>query len=608
MVFAVNRRFLLAVVTLSAALTSLYLSVSIVVVPEHPLDDTTQGLTIPMIPLVEMKGSTITKVQADGLDAVPEKNVTATCFAHNSARWLEGPRHGNAQDALMEDDYGEQMILRIDHLLDDALSVLQQSICHKDSRFLQVLQVESPSTTLRIWSVRLIYLAIYYHQHLPARAEARLQSKDPSCQQGRKDQGLAAYDYECPDTKYLVVSLWNNGIGANMEHVAIPTLMAGLALNRTVLFVSNAPDGPNWIIKLPWSLASCPRRDPQCFFAPISPCVPTVAELAAVSQLKKHQKAQLFANGTLPAEYENNRVVYMLALHKFGSDHLGGKVKPTLHKIAHALVDQLPANDSRRPLLRQAADYILEQDGKRKGYDYVGATSKIRHAMAFYAMRPNLSYQQRINQVLRDVLPADFNANDAVGLPIRASDKCLRESECLTFDQHMRVATKMWNRHGPNTEISDPSLVFTTESTAMQAEQRLFASNTLARSRFPAFRFVTNSHDVTPDSGRFSNVAKNVTADEAMLSAISSLQLQLTARVSIGNCCSNYHRMLQDYLSEGCGAASDSYFHCLQEEDDPELRVCCFKSKNCIESRQRQIMERNSSLTSSNESSSFRKY
>jgi hypothetical protein len=96
----------------------------------------------------------------------------------------------------------------------------------------------------------------------------------------------------------------------------------------------------------------------------------------------------------------------------------------------------------------------------------------------------------------------------------------------------------------------------------------------------------------------FSRVAKkvNVSADEAMLSAMSSLQLQLAARVSIGNCCSNFHRMLQDYLSEGCGAASDSYFHCLQEDDDPEHRVCCFKSKSCIETRQRQMMEQNSSL------------
>lgn len=596
MAFTMNRRWQLAVVTLAAAMTSLYLSVTVVVVPVRPHDDATEGLTIP----IHVVRSTML-VAGDGvLEAASEKNLTTTCFAHNSARWMEGPRHGNAQDSLMGDDYGEKIILRLDRLLDDALTVLQQTLCHKDSRF---LQVESSSTTLRIWSVRLIYLAVYYHQHQPALAEARLQSRDSNCLQSRTDHGLAAYDYECPDTKYLVISFWNNGIGANMEHVAIPTLMAGLALNRTVLFVSNAVEGPNWVMKAPWSLASCPRRDPQCFFAPLSPCVPSVADLAAAAKLNKLQKNHLFANGTLPAEYENNRVVYMLALHKFNSHHLGGKVKPALQKIVHGLVDQLSQDDSRRPLLHQAADSILEEDVERKGYDYTGANSKMRHAIAFYAMRPNLSYRQRIHQILRDVLPADFDPNQALGLPIRASDKCKRESECLTFDQHMRVASKMWTRHGPNTAIGninvdvDPSIVFTTESTAMQEEQRLFSTNTSARSRYPAFRFVTNSHDVTPDSGRFRDVAKNVSADEAMLSAFSSLQLQLTARVSIGNCCSNFHRMLQDYLSEGCGAASDSYFHCLQEDDDPELRVCCFKSKSCIETRKRQIMERNSSVS-----------
>jgi hypothetical protein len=598
MAFTTNLRLQLAVVTLATAMISLYFSVSVELVPARPHDDATEGLTIP----IHGSGSMImaTSGVAVGVpETTSEKNLSATCFAHNSARWMEGPRLGNAQDSLMGDDYGEKMILRLDHLLDDPVTVLQQSLCHKDSRF---MQVESPSTTLRIWSTRLIYLAVYYHQHQPALAEARLQSSDSSCLQSRADHDLAAYDYECPDTKYLVISFWNNGIGANMEHVAIPTLMAGLALNRTVLFVSNAPEGPNWVIKMPWSLASCPRRDPQCFFAPMSPCVPSVADLAGASKLNKIQKNHLYATGTLPDGYENDRIVYMLALHKLSSHNLGGKVKPTLQKIAHTLVDQLSADDSRRPLLLQAADSILEESGERKGYDYSGANSKMHHALAFYAMRPNLSYQQRIKQILRDVLPADFDPNQAVGLPIRASDKCKRESECLTFDQHMRVASKMWKRHGTSTAISnvdvDPSIVFTTESTAMQEEQRLFATNSSARSRYPAFRFVTNSHDVTPDSGRFRDVAKNVSADDAMLSAFSSLQLQLTARVSIGNCCSNFHRMLQDYLIEGCGAASDSYFHCLQEDDDPELRVCCFKSKSCIEGRHRQIMERrNSSST-----------
>ena len=66
-----------------------------------------------------------------------------------------------------------------------------------------------------------------------------------------------------------------------------------------------------------------------------------------------------------------------------------------------------------------------------------------------------------------------------------------------------------------------------------------------------------------------------------MLSAMSSLKAQLLPRVTIGNCCSNFHIMLNDFLSEGCGAASDNTFLCLQEYDDPLLRVCCGWHNDC---------------------------
>lgn len=66
-----------------------------------------------------------------------------------------------------------------------------------------------------------------------------------------------------------------------------------------------------------------------------------------------------------------------------------------------------------------------------------------------------------------------------------------------------------------------------------------------------------------------------------MLSAMSSLKAQLLPRISIGNCCSNFHVLLNDLLSEGCGAASDNKFLCLQEYDDPALRVCCGWHSDC---------------------------
>ena len=69
--------------------------------------------------------------------------------------------------------------------------------------------------------------------------------------------------------------------------------------------------------------------------------------------------------------------------------------------------------------------------------------------------------------------------------------------------------------------------------------------------------------------------------DANMLSSMSSLKLQLLPRVSIGNCCSNFHAMLHDFVSEGCGAASDNTFMCLQDYDDPLFRVCCGWQLEC---------------------------
>ena len=74
--------------------------------------------------------------------------------------------------------------------------------------------------------------------------------------------------------------------------------------------------------------------------------------------------------------------------------------------------------------------------------------------------------------------------------------------------------------------------------------------------------------------------------DANMLSSMSSLKAQLLPRLSIGNCCSNFHTLLNDFLLEGCGAASENTFTCLQEYNgDPLLRVCCSWHKECRASK-----------------------
>jgi hypothetical protein len=130
------------------------------------------------------------------------------------------------------------------------------------------------------------------------------------------------------------------------------------------------------------------------------------------------------------------------------------------------------------------------------------------------------------------------------------------------------------------------SIVLTTESESIYRDKTKFESDPLQQHSVPfPYQFVSNDHDVRQGTGLPTNFAKHTaTADEIMMSAISSLKTQLMARFTVGNCCSNFHLLLFDFLRDGCGAARDNVGQCLQENEDPEFRVCCMWSKTdeCI--------------------------
>jgi hypothetical protein len=91
----------------------------------------------------------------------------------------------------------------------------------------------------------------------------------------------------------------------------------------------------------------------------------------------------------------------------------------------------------------------------------------------------------------------------------------------------MQVASDMWQKHANKSGLTvDPTVVFTTEATSMVEEQKAFvAQNDTQRYPFN-FEFVTNTKDVTPDSGFMKEIGK----------------------VSLRNCCDGhahvpYHRV-----------------------------------------------------------------
>jgi hypothetical protein len=462
----------------------------------------------------------------------------------NSMQWLQGPRRGNLHDdPFLTDDLVQTMILDTDKMLQNDMDmsvILGQTICHSQSRFLnstQPLADQWDERTVRVWAVKLIYLAMHYHQHRHAKVEAAARySRDgshcPSADKLSKDYDVGIFDYECPDAKYIVMPLGGNGLGANVRGGMVVALLMGLISDRVVLFVNHASEG-NMYTRRPWSLASCPRMDYQCFFWATTPCTLTQADLKAAYELTRSESMQMIKrNQELPSIQHHKVWVFTPAF--VPSIDLPKRAGEALYQHAQTLIAAV--SESEHPsyvaLLRSAAETIRAADQPRPGYNYASASLKVHHALSFYAMRPNPRNAHELDKITAHIIPTDLNPDRSIGLPVRgeccfegstdlpvitnltpclllASDKCERESECLSFDQHMQVASDMWQKHAKKSGLEvDPTVVFTTEATSMVEEQKAFVARNDTQ-RYPFnFEFVTNTKDVTPDSGFMKKIGK----------------------------------------------------------------------------------------------------
>eukprot|EP00751_Fragilariopsis_kerguelensis_P021224 CAMPEP_0170888014 /NCGR_PEP_ID=MMETSP0734-20130129/38110_1 /TAXON_ID=186038 /ORGANISM="Fragilariopsis kerguelensis, Strain L26-C5" /LENGTH=675 /DNA_ID=CAMNT_0011275311 /DNA_START=644 /DNA_END=2674 /DNA_ORIENTATION=- len=542
-------------------------------------------------------------------------------------------------------------------------NILRHTVCTRTSKFLtlkfsssinddndantrNVLYNTSSNaiTTIQQLSFRLLYLSVHVHQHRHAVKEAgyRLQNaasdkNEKRCEQEMKTRNIGKFDFECRDAKFLVVPLKQSGLGAQLRLVAAPALIAGIASDRIVLFVNGSPVGPKFI-REPWILSSCPRRDKQCFFLPDSPCVVTHSEIENATTIGKSERRLLFkTTGQLPIHIQNDRVVVM---------NMAGRPQriPTnfRNRIAHIAKEyiinpllKVNPTDRRLPLLFAAVDNILEVEDESVGDDddkdlfyYYGRNSQAHHAMVFFAMRPNFIFSQRIDENIDLIIfkgkgTDDDNNNSnsnskhradfALGLPIRASDKCIDESECPSFEMYMELIQSMWNKNEnnllnirqeiamlSNTEekLLKTSIILTSESPDILQAQKIFqqhqggnGSSNNSLLSFP-FKFVTNKFDVLQNTGDPSAMTTSSSSsnsssskEEILLSAITSLKMQLYAKYNTGNCCSNHHLLLFDFL-EGCGGG-DHIATCMQNHEDEKFRICCgwTKTEICVTKR-----------------------
>lgn len=80
-------------------------------------------------------------------------------------------------------------------------------------------------------------------------------------------------------------------------------------------------------------------------------------------------------------------------------------------------------------------------------------------------------------------------------------------------------------------------------------------------------------------------------ANTLMMSVLSTLKTQLLPQLTVTNCCSGFHQMINDMLQEGCGWVEANINKCLQDTDDPLLVPCCGHNIPCME-KKKDILEK----------------
>lgn len=64
--------------------------------------------------------------------------------------------------------------------------------------------------------------------------------------------------------------------------------------------------------------------------------------------------------------------------------------------------------------------------------------------------------------------------------------------------------------------------------------------------------------------------------DQIMVSSLSSLRAQLSHRLLMLNCCSNFHYLMHMLAESGCGQRWDAESVCLKQHPVEDFRLCMF--------------------------------
>ena len=293
---------------------------------------------------------------------------------------------------------------------------------------------------------------------------------------------------------------------------------------------------------------------------------------------------QGFLPGGGDVDFSNERFLFLESrLTPVPDKGLLNKVHSTLLRKARQIVERFQNRHSpERAHLRDVWNAALQRIEDKNYYDvskspnhyfFTQRHSTLHHIILLYVMRPNRHFEQASDRVVEQTLSGRAS-RPMIGFPIRGSDKCLRESTCLSFDTYMDLGADVLKRQfGASKRKSKATILISTEDPTIHE----IASN--QTNKYP-FRILLNQNDSLQGSGRPSDFGGR--GDEVMLSSLTALKLQLSSDFVVTNCCSNFHTLLMDLLFIGCGrrvtTGRKKRLHggmCIQEHTNPRYRICC---------------------------------
>eukprot|EP00977_Amphora_coffeiformis_P002669 scaffold516_cov175-Amphora_coffeaeformis.AAC.8 len=540
-------------------------------------------------------------VSSNSIQSNSTSALMTECFPFNSKAWLSSEKIRNVEGANLLDASFKLLLppSSIQHGEPQFQAALDESLCLQGSQFLTDWKNETyelHAKTVKIWTTRIVYLAITFHQHYQAWEEfnrRRKKASDASCRAAWESLDLRPNDYECRNAKFVVIPLSDSGLGANFKLAAMVALKASLATGRVALYINSFNHTSYRWLRKPWTLASCPRRDFQCFFRPPSPCVLTHDDYQNAYLMNRTEMRTLFRQGNLP-HLDNERVVVFMP--NFRPQREPPRMRDRLAKIGLFLVQQglLPDIAIVKEAIQRINTPVDERAIAFQGDD------ELAGGLLLYVSRPRPEYLNQLQTIEEALLAKQDNFIPSIGLPIRgmlcaarftckfmffrsfqlasaiASDKCEFEAECFSFETYLQATQEWWLQQCPNTtDKAKIRVLVTTESTDVQEQERTWIGRP-----FPAlwerldFAIDMNPYDVTQNTGLVRTfVSNDTTADQVMLSALSSLRAQLSHRFVLGNCCSNFHRLMQILVRNGCTTDWDSKFVCLQDHPNESFRL-----------------------------------